>query len=164
MTVDLESYASPQIDLFKELDRAVLTRDLSLLAKPLHKDYHLVIHPPSLGKLPINRDEWLATMAEILSTPMQFERASYNGYHSILTQAKFSHRLTIPSWKLQGRLFFVSVSYRFKGSFEDRTDESIWIVGFASGEDGSLKIKEIEQFADTTNYIDLTSLAAKLSK
>ncbi|KAG6375878.1 hypothetical protein JVT61DRAFT_2743 [Boletus reticuloceps] len=169
MAVDLESYTSPQVELFKELDRAAHAKDLSLLAKPLHKDFHHVIHPRSLGKLPINRDEWLSTMAETWSAPMQFERASYTGCHSILTQAKCSHRLSIPSWKLQGRLFFVSVSqfvqasYKLKGMFEDRTDESIWIVGFASDEDGSLKIKQTEQFADTSNYLDVFQ-AVKASK
>ncbi|KAF8126577.1 hypothetical protein EV363DRAFT_1298617 [Boletus edulis] len=171
MTVDLESYASPQIDLFKEAYRAVLTRDVSLLAKTLHKDFRHVIHPRSLSKLPINRDVWLATVGEGLSTPIQLDLASYIGCYSILTQAKCSHRLSIPSWMPQGRLFFTSVSQfvqvavDLKGFFgQDLTDESVWIIGFAPGEDGSPKIKEIEQFADTTNYIDLTSFGAKLSK
>jgi hypothetical protein len=47
-----------------------------------------------------------------------------------------------------------------KGSSgQDVTDESIWIVEFASVEDGSLKIKEIEQFIDTKNYVDMFQVA-----
>lgn len=37
---------------------------------------------------------------------------------------------------------------------QDGTNESIWIVEFAVGADGQLKIKEIEQFADTNTYVD----------
>ncbi|KAF8437465.1 hypothetical protein L210DRAFT_946865 [Boletus edulis BED1] len=146
MTVDLESYASPQIDLFKEAYRAVLTRDVSLLAKTLHKDFRHVIHPRSLSKLPINRDVWLATVGEGLSTPIQLDLT----FHSIVDAP--------------GKTV-LHVAVDLKGFFgQDLTDESVWIIGFTPGEDGSLKIKEIEQFADTTNYIDLTSLVGKLSK
>ncbi|KAF8126578.1 hypothetical protein EV363DRAFT_578203 [Boletus edulis] len=146
MAVDLESYASPQAELIKELHRAVHARDLSLLAKLLHKDFRHVIHPRSLSKLPINRDVWLATIGEGLSTPIQLDLT----FHSIVDAP--------------GKVV-LHVAIDLKGFFgQDRTDESVWIVGFAPGEDGSLKIKEIEQFADTTNYVDLTSLAAKLSK
>ncbi|KAF8126580.1 hypothetical protein EV363DRAFT_1224489, partial [Boletus edulis] len=159
MAVDLESYASPQIDLFKELDRAALAKDLSLLAKPLHKDYHHVIHPPSLGKLPVNRDDWLASMAEAFNTPMQFERASYTG--ATQSSPRLNSLTDLPFRRGSSREGCSSCP--FKGLFEDRTDESIWIVGFASGEDGSLKIKEIEQFADTSNYLDVIQ-AGKASK
>ena len=38
---------------------------------------------------------------------------------------------------------------------QDGTDESIWIVEFASGEDGSLAIKQIEQFVNTNTYLDI---------
>lgn len=89
MVVDLESYyASPQIKLIGEFDQAMIERNLNLLAKYLHKDYRHVIRPQSLGKPPVNRDEWLATMAEVFSSPIQFEKASYTGSHSVLTQAK----------------------------------------------------------------------------
>lgn len=46
---------------------------------------------------------------------------------------------------------------------QDATDESIWIVEFASAQDGSLTIREIEQFVDTKHYVDVFQ-AAEASK
>jgi len=146
MTVDLQSYASPQMELIKEFLRAIRAEDLSLLAKTLHKDFHHVIHPQSLGKPPVNRDDWVATMVEAFSTPFQLEMT----YHSI-TEAP-------------GKVV-IHDSSKVKGLFgKDGTDESMWIVEFASDEDGSLKIKEITQFADTSNYINVPFGAVKASK
>ena len=88
MVVHLENYASPQTKLVNELVQAMVEKNMSLFAKHLHKDYRHIILPQSLGKPPINRDEWLATIAEILSSPFQFGKASYTGCYSILTQAK----------------------------------------------------------------------------
>ena len=88
MVVRLETYDSPQIKLISELDRAMLERNVSLVAKLLHRDYRHITLPQSLGKPPVNRDEWLATITEILSSPIQIEKASYTRCHSILTQAK----------------------------------------------------------------------------
>lgn len=41
---------------------------------------------------------------------------------------------------------------------QDSTDESIWIVEFASDEDGSLKIKEIGQFSNSKTHVDFCGL------
>lgn len=87
MVVHLESYASPQIKLINELDQAWIARNASLLAKCLHKNYRFVTLPQSLGKPSVNRDEWLAIMAGVLSGTIQFE-ASYTGCYSILTLAQ----------------------------------------------------------------------------
>jgi len=146
MAVDLQSYTSPQMELTKKLVRAVRAGDLSLLAETLHKDFHHVINPQSLGKPPVNRDEWLATMAEAFNASFQLETT----YHS-LTEAP-------------GKVV-IHVSVSVKGLFgKDGTDESMWILGFASDEDGSLKIKEITQFAYTSNYINMPFGAVKASK
>lgn len=111
MVVDLGSYTSPQIKLIHEFDLAMHERNLDLLAKYLHKDFRHVTHPKSVGKPPIIKDEWLATMAEVFSTPIQYEKASYTGRHSIPTRLSLSfYRLpTIPSWTLRARLFFTFV-------------------------------------------------------
>ena len=45
---------------------------------------------------------------------------------------------------------------------QDGIDESIWIIEFASDEDGNLKIKQMEQFA-AKNHVDLFQ-AAKAGK
>jgi hypothetical protein len=45
----------------------------------------------------------------------------------------------------------------------DTTDESIWIADFANDDDGSLKIKQVEQFTDSNSYLDIFQ-AAKANK
>jgi len=82
MTVDIASSTSPQLKLINELDRGWVERDVSLLAKPLHEDFHLIIHPQTLDKPVVSKDEWLANIAEVFKTPILFEKASYTGCYS----------------------------------------------------------------------------------
>lgn len=114
MVVDVASHNSPQMNLVNECDRGMIERDLNLVAKPLHKDFRYVTHPQSLGKPPMNRDEYLAQTAEVLKTSVRYENVSYTRCHLIRRpKAKSSRRLpTIPSWKLQGRSFSMFV-YQF---------------------------------------------------
>ena len=77
MVVDVASHNSPQMNLVNECDRGMIERDLNLVAKPLHKDFRYLTHPQSLGKPPMNRDEYLAQTAEVLKTPVRFENVSH---------------------------------------------------------------------------------------
>ena len=64
---DSENSDSPQIRLFHESGRALLTRDPILLAKTMHKDYRCVSYPRSLGKPEKTREEFFEHWGGIVS-------------------------------------------------------------------------------------------------
>jgi hypothetical protein len=63
---DPESSDSPQAKLLRECARGFETRDLNLIAKPLHKDFRYVPYPKSLGKPEQTKEEWLEQYAGII--------------------------------------------------------------------------------------------------
>jgi hypothetical protein len=54
-----ESPDSPQVKLVREWGRGFRTRDLDLVAKPLHEDFRYVSYPKSLGKPEQTKEEYL---------------------------------------------------------------------------------------------------------
>ena len=63
---DSESSDSPQAKLFYECRQGFKTRDLDRAGKVLHKDFHYVSYPRSLGKPDQTKEEWLGQWAAIL--------------------------------------------------------------------------------------------------
>ena len=64
---DQESSDSLQTKLFLDCSQAMQTKDLNVIAKYLHKDFHNVSYPRSLGKPEQTKEEWLEEWAGILS-------------------------------------------------------------------------------------------------
>jgi len=119
---------------------------LKILTKLLHDDFHRIIYPRSLGVPKTNKEEWLKHMEGVLESPA----ISFGGgtYHSVV--------------EVPGKVV-LHAAHKTEGL--SQTDsagrESIWIVEIVTGEDGSLKIKQIEQFTDSSSYNNLFNAAAE---
>jgi hypothetical protein len=74
--VNLETHESPQVRLLHEFDRGFLEKDISILEKPLHKDFRHVVYPKSLGVPVVNREEWLKHMGNVFDSPIKFSDVS----------------------------------------------------------------------------------------
>ena len=64
---DQENSDSPQVKLMHEWGQAFHQKDLSLIAKCLHKDFRHTSYPQSLGMPEETREEWLEHFAGIIS-------------------------------------------------------------------------------------------------
>ena len=64
---DPQDTSSPQVNLIHEWAQGFRARDLSLMAKVLHKDYRNVTYPRSLGTQEETREEWLEKMAGVVT-------------------------------------------------------------------------------------------------
>jgi hypothetical protein len=65
--IDPESSDSPQVKLMHQWGRGMQTRDLDLIAKPLHENFRYVAYPRSLGKPEQTKEEYLGQYAGIIS-------------------------------------------------------------------------------------------------
>jgi hypothetical protein len=54
-------------DILRQMPEAFAKKDVGLVAKHLHKDFHRAIYPRSLGKPNQTGEEWLREMAEMIS-------------------------------------------------------------------------------------------------
>lgn len=75
---------SPKVELMLKLARAFETKDTGLLAKHVHKDYHRIIYPRSLGIPEQTGEEWLRNSAESMSLWAGDSKARYSGSYSNL--------------------------------------------------------------------------------
>jgi hypothetical protein len=80
--VPMADLESPQIKLFHECALGFKTRDLDRIAKTLHKDYHYVTYPRSLGRPDQTKDEWLKHEGEKISLWTVDLEVSYIGCSS----------------------------------------------------------------------------------
>jgi len=56
---------SPQIKLLNECSRGFNEMNMDIVGGCLHKDYHHVIHPESLGEPALGKEEWIKRMSEL---------------------------------------------------------------------------------------------------
>ena len=74
---NLGSSDSPQVKLIHEWGQGFENRDLSLIAKSLHKDYRHITYPRSLGMPEIAREQWLENFARVISLWTAGQEVSY---------------------------------------------------------------------------------------
>ena len=80
---DSENSDSPQAKLLRECARGFETRDLDLIAKPLHKGFRYVPYPKSLGKPEQTKEEWLERYAGIIGLWPTDPEVGYIRYSSV---------------------------------------------------------------------------------
>ena len=74
-----ESSNSPQVNLIQEWGQGFHQRDLSLLEKALHKDFHYITYPRSLGRPDRTKEEWLEQFGGVLKLWTAAPVVSYIG-------------------------------------------------------------------------------------
>jgi hypothetical protein len=183
-----ESSESPQVKLMYELDSGFTRRDLDIIAKQLHKDYRHITHPRSLGMPEQSREEWLKHFAWVMSLwtenvvsyqfPLQFTTIGWIDHLAV--DHPFDHRSTgkgrcsrlysrlIEATRIHWILYaHPQLTSRIKTSIGvDVNRESICIAQIVTDEDGSLKIKQLEDFTDSKSHLDFVQavMAAQACK
>jgi len=141
---DLLNYSnSPQMKIIADFEQAGYNKDLDLFTKHLHKDFRRVIRPGSLGKQPVNAEQWVKDIQGLFSTPVEFGKSTY---HNVI--------------EAPGKVV-LHFSADVKGApGGPKQIETLWIFSLVADDDGSLKIKQADEFADSQNYFDLSQAAA----
>jgi len=110
---------------------------VNILGKYLHKDFRQITYPRSLGRPEQNKEEFLKSFGHIISLWTDTD-------------------LTIHSlYDVPGTVIY-HFTNKAKSSFGlDSTYEAICILQVVTDDDGSLKIKQMEEFADSKVLNDL---------
>lgn len=87
-----ETTDSPQVQLIRAFCEAFRKRDMSLVAKCLHKDHRRITHPRSVGKPEQTKEEYLQHTAEVMSLWVNSE-AGYDSFKHPTTQLNDPHSL-----------------------------------------------------------------------
>jgi hypothetical protein len=173
-----ESSDSPQVNLFLECSRGFQKKDLGAMAKSLHKDCRYVAYPRSLGKPDQTKEGWLEQWAGIVSLWTGELEVSYI---AVAPQPPFAATKSLPQHTFRfivdipGKLIFTFVS-KTSGSTAstyvtwyltpqvnnkvmtsigvEMVHESIFIADIITDEDGSLKVKQLEEFTDSKAEYD----------
>jgi len=127
---------SPTTKLVLDWGQGFEKRDTDHLAKYLHKDFRHITYPRSLKRPELNKDEWIAQMSEIF--PLWAE-----------TEHTKNSLIEAPG----------KVIYHFNQLTKtkvgiDMAYEAINIVDIVTDDDGSLKIKKVEEFVDSKALVD----------
>ena len=64
---------SPQIQLINEWHEGFKELNVDILAKCLHKDFHRVVYPRSIGQPEQNKEEWIRDITGIMGFATGFE-------------------------------------------------------------------------------------------
>ncbi|KAF9782946.1 hypothetical protein BJ322DRAFT_1022463 [Thelephora terrestris] len=129
-----ETADSPQIELLKSFIEGFKTIDIDRIAKTLHKDHRRITYPKSLGVSEQTKEETpIEPPPTIKSTPQAT-------IHSIIeAPGKVVVHLTSKVNTAIGVQF---------------NREMILIAHAAPDDDGSLKLKQVEEFTDSQAYLD----------
>jgi hypothetical protein len=168
-----ESSDSPQVNLFLECSRGFQKNDLGAMAKSLHKDCRYIAYPRSLGKPDQTKEEWLEQWAAVVSLWTGELEVSYI---AVVSQPPFVATKSLPQHTFRfivdipGKLIFHVRIYNLRIHLIHLCDmvptpqvnnkvmtsigvemnhESIYIAHIITDEDGSLKVKQLEEFTDS---------------
>ncbi|KAF9782948.1 hypothetical protein BJ322DRAFT_1073534, partial [Thelephora terrestris] len=132
---------SPQLKLMHSFIEGFKNRDLDQIAKLLHKDHRRITYPRSLGKPEQTKEEYLQHTAEVLRLCVDGDPI----VHSIIeAPGKVIAHLTCSA--------NTSIGVQMNR-------EMILIAHAAPDDDGSLKLKQIEEFTDSQAYLDFFKAA-----
>jgi hypothetical protein len=181
-----ESSDSPQVKFLYEWSQIFQTGDLDLIAKALHKDFRYVICPKSLGKPEETREEWLERFAGVLSLWTAGHDVSYVAPRSpfsvtkLILQSTFHYMIDTPGKvithvRIANARIHRTYSYNAvpipQATCKTKTSigvemnrESIFIINIVTDEDGSLKVKRMEEFTDSKAYLDFYQAVAAAKK
>jgi len=130
---------SPRVKLLSELARAFQTGDVALIAKHVHKDHRRTIYPRSLGRPELTGEEWLRNISEQMNL---WTGDTELTFHSVI--------------EAQEKII-AHVTHKAKTSIGvDMDREWILILTFVQDEDGILKMKDAEEFADSKTQLEFS--------
>lgn len=72
-----EATDSPQVKVVRSFLEGIDKRDVDRVAKLLHKDYHQIAYPRSMGRAVENKDEWLQQIKGVMDLWTEDCEASY---------------------------------------------------------------------------------------
>jgi len=102
----------------------------------LHKDFRQITYPQSLGRPEQNKEELLKSLKQIITLWNETDTTIHSLY------------------EVPGKVIY-HFTNKTKTSFGlDSTYEAICIAHVATDDDGSLKIKQMEEFVDSKTLID----------
>ena len=178
---NLETNGSPQLELVRSFYIGIEKRDMAQCAKTMHEDHRHLTHPRCIGKPVQNKREYLENMGELAGLWTEDCEASCVSHVPVFPLVKSLYSLfSILSPKLRGRWSSTFV-YRFLAcaapldvdsapqltgrastslGFE-MNREMIWIGHIVTDDDGSLKLKKVEEFADSKTYLELYKAVAE---
>jgi len=171
----MSSSDSAQVKLVTEWGKGFQKKDLAILEKPLHKDFRHVTYPRSLGRPEQNKEEWLAQLAKIIPLWIETKASHFNHRtsfvaanplpqettHSVIeAPGKVIVHVRISNVEITSQLLNVVFISQFTNVTKtsvgiDSTYEAITIAEIVTDE-GSLKIKKIEEFIDSKTFLDTT--------
>ncbi|KAF9779285.1 hypothetical protein BJ322DRAFT_452798 [Thelephora terrestris] len=126
---------SPQVEFIRSFVREFENKDVEKIATFLHKDLRRVTYPRSLGRSDENRDQWQHRIDEIVGLWASCTAT----YHSVL--------------EAPGGKVIVHINLLSKTRFGVEMDrEMLFIAHVVTDDDGSLKIKQFEEFVDSVAY------------
>jgi hypothetical protein len=173
-----ESSDSPQVNLFLECSRGFQEKDLGAMTKSLHKDCRYIAYPRSLGKPDQTKEEWLEKWAAVVSLWAGELEVSYI---AVVPQPPFVATKSLPQHTFRfiadipGKLIFHVRIYNIRihriylcdmvptpqvnnkvmtSIGVEMNHESIYIAHIITDEDGSLKVKQLEEFTDSKAECD----------
>jgi len=154
---------------------------LDILAKPLHKDFRRYTYPQSIGQAVQTKEEWLERFAGLLKFSTDFE-VSYSGCHigrlltKPLSQSTLHSAIEAPGKIILHVCLLIcpcrshthSPSRNFRQATNEAKNpygvntvrESIFIVHIVTDDDGSLKIKQLDEFTDSKAYLEIAQAFA----
>ncbi|KAF9780782.1 hypothetical protein BJ322DRAFT_1081658 [Thelephora terrestris] len=134
---DLHNSKSPQVKLMFEWGRGFETRDITILEKHLHKDFRHVTYPRSLALPEQTKEGWIAQMKGVISLWTEDCKATI---HSVI--------------EAPGKVVIHITSTPKNSLGLDASHEAITIAHIVTDEDGTLKIKTLEDFVDSKSHLD----------
>jgi len=149
MSIIPKTTDSPQLQLVHSLIDSFRRRDVDHLATLLHKDHRRIYRPRSLGKPEETKEQWLKNVAEATSQWTDCQPT----VHSLIAETP-------------GKIIIHGTNRATTSVGVEMVREMILIVHIIPDEDGSLKIKILEEFTDSKAHHDFIKAvaAAKLDQ
>jgi len=116
--------------------------NVDALGKQLHKDFRRVYYPQSMGYPEQNKEGWIKETTGMIGFATGFDTIA----HSII--------------ETPGRVVIHATNEMKNSIGLDTRHESIYIVHIVTDDDGSLKIKKLEDFCDSKVYSELRQSVA----
>lgn len=136
---------SPQLQLVHSLIDAFKRSNVDDIALLLHKDHRRIYHPRSFGKPEETKEQWLKQVAVFTGQWSDCQMI----VHSLI--------------ETPGKIIIHGTNKAMTSVGVDMVREMILIFHIAPDEDGSLKVKILEEFIDTKGHHDFVQavMAAK---
>ena len=121
--VQMSNPDSPQLQVAYEFERGFRERNIDLLAKHTHRNFRRLIHPRSLSRPELGREEWLKAVEKILNFTTHLEAScdmqATTRKTPFFRLSPLHRRPSTPSLKLPAKSSFTSVSQHTRSTPHD---------------------------------------------